>query len=192
MTSPSMIFETIFRPTSSRFLSAALLLGLLVAGAGCASKEFSYATTVAGGERLRFTFVAGQPSPVKAEGFEILDAGIRPEAAEKKVICRFQFRDENANRTLQSVRVEDVTEEEALVLIDDLAPKLDKQRWVAVTKPFDATSPEIKWVFYIADSVRVYRFTITTADGRKVVMHQAAMVPAWVKGAIRAMFGEKY
>lgn len=189
---PSMIFETISCRSFSRSVGAVALLGLLAVAAGCASKVFSYATTVSGGEQLRFTFEAGRAAPVKAEGFQILDAGIRPDMETKKVVCGFLFFDENPNRALQSVRVEDVTEEQPVLLIDDLAPKVEKQRWSGLTKQFGAESPEIKWVFYIADSVRVYRFTITTADGRKVVLHQAAMVPAWVKGVIRAMFGEKY
>jgi hypothetical protein len=187
-----MIFETNFRPSRSRVFGAAALLGLLLVGIGCASKEFSYATTVSGGEQLRFTFSAGRPAPVRADGYQILDAGIRPEGAEKKVVCGFMFLDENVNRPLKSVKVEDVTEEKPILLLEDLAPKLENKRWVAVTKPYTAESPEIKWVFYIADSVLVYRFTITSADGRTVVLHQAAMVPAWVKGLIRAMFGEKY
>jgi len=47
-------------------------------------------------------------------------------------------------------------------------------------------------VLYTRHSVRIYRFTLTAADGKKIVLYQATMVPAFIKGAIRAMYGEKY
>jgi hypothetical protein len=177
------------KPTS-RIVFLRIIFGALVATlGGCVSKEYSYSTTVSGGERIRFTFANGRPAPAKAEGIQIIDAGLLPNPAEKKVFYGFHL---IADSDLKSVRVEDVSEEQPVLLYEDLSPKLEQRRWKGTTKAFSADDPEIKWVFYIAETVRVFRFTVTMADGRTVVLHQAAMVPAWMKGVIRSMFGEKY
>ena len=166
--------------------------GAIVLAAGCASKEFSYNTKVAGGETMRFTIVAGRPEPAEEDGIKIMEAGLRPDPDGKNVIYGFQFSDSSANRALQSVRVEDVSEDTPTLLLEDLQPKLVAKHWASTTRTFEADDPALRWLFYVNDSVRVYRFTITMADGRKVVLHQAAMVPGWLKMTIRHMFGEKY
>ncbi|HEX2852768.1 MAG TPA: hypothetical protein VHO24_05980 [Opitutaceae bacterium] len=190
-----------FIPSSSRSVSKAAarrtsawaVLGLLLALAGgCASTEFSYTTAVSGGERLKFTFVKGRPAPAKAEGIQIIDAGLQPDPEAKKVLFRFHIRDENAARSLRTIRVEDVTDETPVVLVEETAPTLVQQNWRGTSRPFGPDDPEVKWIAYIAETVRVFRFTITTSDGRTIVVHQATMVPAWMKGVIRSLFGQKY
>lgn len=169
-----------------------MLAAISVGGVGCASKEFSYVTTVSGGEQIKFTFANGGPVHAKAEGFEILDALIRPEYDAKKVFYGFRFSDAANGKTLQSVKVEDVSEPTPVLLFEDPQPKVVDRIWTGKSRLFDADDPSLKWVTYVSDSVRIYRFTLTLNDGRKVVLHQPSMVPGWIKMSIRGMFGEKY
>ena len=168
-----------------------LACGVVLAG-GCVSKEFSYVTTVAGGEQMKFTFANGGPAHAKSDGFEVLDAVIRPEYDAKKVFYGFRFSDAAGGKTLQSVRIEDVTETVPVLLVEDTQPKVVNRIWAASSPLFAADDPSLKWVTYVSDSVRVYRFTLTLNDGRKVILHQPSMVPGWIKMSIRGMFGEKY
>src|SRR4051812_4381906 len=69
----------------------------------CASNEYSYTTTVSGGEQVRFTMVAGRPKPAKAEGVEILEAGLQPDVETKKVLYGFRFSDSRVGRVWQNV-----------------------------------------------------------------------------------------
>jgi hypothetical protein len=175
----------------ARWRSLTLSLGALLFMAGCATKEYTYNTVVSGGEQLHFSIVGGRPAPATADGIKILEAGLRPDAQLKKVLYGFHFSD-TGGHSLQSVRVEDVSETEAVLLLEDLQPKMVDHQWNGTTRLFEADDPALKWVFYVNDSVRVYRFSITFADGRKLILNQAAMVPGWVKMTIRHMFGEKY
>jgi hypothetical protein len=175
-----------------RVASALTLMGVLWVLAGCASKEFSYVTTVAGGEQLKFTFANGGPVHAKAEGFEILDAAIQPEYDAKKVFYGFRFSDAANGKSLQSLKVEDVSEAVPVLLLEETQPKVVNRIWAARSGLFAADDPSLKWVTYVSDSVRVYRFTLTLTDGRKLVLHQPSMVPGWIKMSIRGMFGEKY
>ncbi|MEO7414627.1 MAG: hypothetical protein ABIZ81_14855 [Opitutaceae bacterium] len=168
-----------------------LALTLFVCG-GCVTKEFSYVAVVSGGEQIKFTFSGGGPVHAKAEGIEILNASILPDFEAKKVFYGFQFSDASAGKNLQSVRVEDVSDPLPFLLFEDLAPKLTNRIWDAKTREFAADDPSLKWVSYVSESVRIYRFTVTMNDGRKVILHQPSVVPGWVKMAIRTMFGEKY
>ena len=164
----------------------------LFLGGGCVTKEFSYVATVSGGEQLKFTFTGGGPAHAKAEGIEILDASVQPDFQAKQIFYGFKFSDSSGGKSLQSVRVEDVSDPLPVLLFEDPAPKLTDRIWTGKSRPFGGDDPSLKWVSYVSDSVRVYRFTLTMSDGRKVVLHQPSVVPGWVKTAIRGMFGEKY
>ena len=176
----------------TNFRRLALPLVAFAVAAGCVSKEFTYRTRIAGGQVMNFTIVAGRTQLAEEDGVKILEAATRPDDERKKLVYSFRFSDASATRTWQSVRVEDVTEDAPILIHEDLQPKLVDRQWSALTRKFDADDPALRWVFYVNDSVRIYRFTMTATDGRKIVLYQATMVPAFIKGAIRSMYGEKY
>lgn len=187
-----MLFKKSLVKSNRRSVRRLLLAAALAGAAGCASKEFSYVTTVSGGEQIKFTFANGGPVHAKAEGFEILDAVIQPDYDAKKVFYGFRFSDAGGGKTLQSVKVEDVSETAPVLLFEDAQPKVVDRIWTGRSRLFAADDSSLKWVTYVSDSVRVYRFTLTLTDGRKLVLHQPSMVPGWIKMTIRGMFGEKY
>jgi len=176
-----------------RNLSFVAIAGALLVGSiGCVSKEFTYTATVAGGEELKFAVTNGGPAHARADGFEVLDAGLLPDFPAKSVYYNFRLSDAADGKSLRAIRVEDVTDATAEQVFEDLQPKLVKRVWTGKSGALSADDPSLKWISYVSDSTRIYRFTLTLADGRKVVLHQLAMTPSWIKTKIREMFGQKY
>jgi hypothetical protein len=173
-------------------LALAMAGALLLGTAGCISKEFTYKSTVAGGEELTFTLTGSGPAHARAESFEVLDAALVPDFPAKTIFYKFRLSDSQRGKSLQSLRIEDVTDTEALLVFEDQHPAFTERVWEGKTGALSLEEPSLQWLSYVSDSMRIYRFTLTMADGRKVVLHQLAMMPGWVKTKIREMFGQKY
>src|SRR4051794_26007838 len=123
-----MLNEPLSPKFSRRWLSG-IALGCALLLIGCASKEFSYVTTVSGGEQMKFTFGASGPAHAKAEGFEVLDTVLFPDSAEKKAFYGFRLLDAADGKNLQSVRVEDVSDPVPVLLLEELQPKVNNRIW---------------------------------------------------------------
>lgn len=81
-----------------------------------------------------------------------------------------------------SIRVEDVTDEKAVLLIQDDAPQLfENNAWRKASPPVDFESDSMKWIHHIDDSFRVYSFDITLKDGQKIVLRQASIYLGFFK-----------
>jgi hypothetical protein len=173
-------------------LAGGLIATLLVGSSGgCQTGEYAYVATIAGGEQLRIPLNKGGAVMAKEGSIQILHAGGDVEPNKHQFFYKFAFADSSGSE-LRSVLVEDVSDEKAVLLVEDLQPKLVERRWDATSRFFNRDDEPIKWVFYVGDSFRVFRFTVTFADGRKIVLHQGSRVPAWAKAGIRSIFGEKY
>lgn len=87
------------------------------------------------------------------------------------------------------IKIEDVTDEKSVVLMQDDKPVLDPQhRWRKTSDPVDVEIESMKWLHDIDDSFRVYRFVITFQDGQKLTLHHAAIYLAYFKiGFMEAM-----
>jgi len=123
---------------------------------------------------------------VKIESF-----GLRPEIEQKEVKYTFEFSDAHS-RGLKAVKVEDVSDDAPFLLVDDTAPQYTNGRWHGASRTFGAGDEYLKWIYQLENSLRVYRFTITFADGHELIIHQGSTFPNFMKSAIRHMFGEKY
>ena len=74
--------------------------------------------------------------------------------------------------------------------MDDAGPKLDAQHvWKQNTPPRTAAAPRLGWLYHEGNSSRVYRFTIVTDDGRRLVMHHLVIFPMFFKAGIRKILG---
>jgi hypothetical protein len=172
------------------FLPVSALCLLL---SGCIGEStHSYTTTIAGGEEVRIPLGdRSGPLPVSQGDISIVVARFTFDPAEKVVFHMFAFTDKSG-RLPRHVKVEDVTESEPVVLVDDAQPKLEKNLWHGVSEKMGAGDPRLKWVMTVDNAIMIYRFTIVTADGKTVVIHQGAPCPAVAKFAIRHAFGENY
>jgi hypothetical protein len=76
----------------------------------------------------------------------------------------------------------------ALSLVDDQHPVLNKEGiWTTTIGPIDAD--KIPWLIEIENSIRIFRFTIVTSDGRTLLLYQAASYPAAIKKYFREELG---
>jgi len=112
-----------------------------------------------------------------------------PNLKEKNFTYLFSFQAKHDHaQTPRSVKVDDVTDDVAVNLVDDPHPVLNKESvWAKQVGPIDPD--RIPWLAEIENSVRIFRFTIVTADGRTLVLYQGASEPAVVKKYLRQELG---
>ncbi len=161
--------------------------------AGCIGEStHSYTTTIAGGEEVRVPLGDRSGPMLVSQGDIAIDvARFTFDPTDKTVFHLFAFTDKSG-RPPRHVKVEDVTESEPVVLVDDAQPKLEKTLWRAVSEKMGVGDPRLKWVMTVDNAIMIYRFTIVTADGKTVKLYQGAACPAIAKFAIRRAFGENY
>jgi hypothetical protein len=147
--------------------------------------------TVAGGEKIRVALARGATAPTTDDGVQIQVANFTVNK-DKKIVYVFAFND-SRGRALRSVRVDDVSDEAAVMLVDDAQPKLEPAgTWHRETEPLEFDDAKVGWFTTISNSLRVFRFTLTFSDGRKLVLHQGMLYPAVLKESVRRTFGLNY
>jgi len=147
--------------------------------------------TIAGGEKIHVPIGRGGAAMTNEDGVQI-NAAVFTMNPEKKFVYLFEFT-VAGNRALRHVRVEDVSDESALLLIDQPAPTLSATGlWHGESSPLGTSDPRLKWLATLPNSLRVTRFTLTFADGKTQVLHQGTLYPAGIKAAARQTMGEKY
>ena len=126
------------------------------------------------------------------EGGVRIDAANSTQSPDKKFAYHFAFTD-TRKRALRQVRVEDVSDEKATLLLDQANPTLSARgQWIGDPEPLVPTDPRLTWLATVSDSVRVARFTLTFADGQTLTLLQGTLYPAGLKSAIRHAFGQNY
>lgn len=145
---------------------------------------------IAGGGKVAVPFGKNGVEFTKGDGVQIESAASTLDA-EKKLVYNFAFRDAKA-RALRRVVVEDMSDDSPTLLVEDNAPILDQGRWSGSSRAFAWGEPELRWIATISHTMRVYRFTITFADGEKLVLDQGSLYPNVLKSAIRHAWGENY
>jgi len=146
---------------------------------------------ISGGRVVDIPFGPGGPRPGRANGFEVAMATITPSTAENEIIYQFGLTAPPA-AALQSVQVEDITDDKPYLFVDDQHPWLTENRWHAVSKPLAAGDPRLAWIYQVTPAVRIYRFTLIEASGRRSVLYQVTAYPEFIKVTVRRKWGEKY
>ena len=85
----------------------------------------------------------------------------------------------------RSVKVDDVSDEEPSRLLETDHVSLDHGHWKAQSEPFVPDAQNAKWLFEIDKSIRVYRFTVVTSDGRSDVLYQGCPYTVGIKEYLR-------
>ena len=147
-------------------------------------------TTIAGGQEVTIPLGSHGIEPARAEGLQV-DFASCTLNNEKKLLYGFALSD-SQGRTLRRIRVEDVSEDAPILLVDDAQPTFKDKKWIGSSKPFEPSDPAVAWIATITNTLRVYRFTVTLPDGRDVVLLQGSMFLNPMKAAIRQMWGQNY
>jgi hypothetical protein len=157
--------------------------------AGCAMPQYGIYTRevdAVGGETVRVEFNRAGPVMAENDDVRIIIASIVP--FDGHLIQLFRFA-EKRGKLPRSVKVEDVTAEAPEVFVDEKNPKFFinpkksdiKNIWEWRSAPLDKIGWKAIWLYDPDETLRIYRFTIVTSDGRKLVMNQVTPYPAFVK-----------
>ncbi|MEY2562805.1 MAG: hypothetical protein QOH88_998 [Verrucomicrobiota bacterium] len=79
------------------------------------------------------------------------------------------------------VRVEDITDKQPVLLIDDHTPKIADNRWKGNTRAVSMSREEFPWMFDGATTKKLFRITIFTIDQGEIVLEQPATYDATAK-----------
>ena len=174
-------------------LVSALILGetLSVGLVGCATGTYEMLATVAGGEKIRVPLGANGAELANEGGVQIRGATFT-RGPEQKILYAFAFTD-SRRRGLRQVRVEDVSDDKAVLLVDDAQPKSESDgTWHGVAEPLEFKDPRMSWIMTISNTLRVFRFTLTFSDGQTLVLHQGTFYSPAMKSLVRHTYGETY
>jgi len=169
-------------------LAKLLLASLLVGLTGCASQGPIVKLRISGGEKIMAEFPKGSVKEEENDAMKVAAAYfvVQPQFKKGSHCVAVEF---GKNITPRSVKVEEVTENKAQLLIDDKSPKLTAQIWRCVCAPLGPDDPTLQWLNDLDDTFRVYRITVVLTDGRQIVQHHAMAYSAFRKAQLRKEFG---
>ena len=166
-----------------------LLVPCLALLAGCNAGPKTFKFPISGGEMVSISFNNGTIVPGEDDDFKIELAQFQVNGKGQPGVYLFRLWSKKG-AVPRSVKVEDVSENEPVVLLEDAAPKLTAdRRWICITPPVAADRENLRWVFEIESCFRIYRFTIGMPDGRAVVLYQACSYPDFIKAVFRQLLG---
>ena len=84
----------------------------------------------------------------------------------------------------RSIRVEDVSDRQAVLLVNDTQPAAKEGAWLWVGPPLSADAPSLQWLHEIDDSFRVYMFKIVLEDGREISLCRAIYYSNFLKANV--------
>ncbi len=90
-----------------------------------------------------------------------------------------------------SVKIEDVSDAKAGLMVHDTKPELKDQFWHYASPPIGLDDPSMKWMHDIDDSFRIYRINVVLKDGTEVTLHHAGIYPSYVKMSLISAFESK-
>ena len=160
----------------------------LAALAGCRVGPTTYKIPISGGQMASVVFDHDAVVPAENEDFKIELAQYEVDPKTKLGTYRFGFLAKKGTPP-RSVKVDDVTDDDALTWIEDATPQLKNRHWRWVSQPVPPDRAHLHWLFELESCIRVYRFTLVTADGRTLEMYEACSYPDYIKTYFRQQLG---
>ncbi len=163
-------------------ISAAAAAILLLSG--CAHQPMTETIAVSGGQNLRFTRVGAGFVKAENERFVVDEAGLTTYRTEGKNFVRWQFAIMPKRETApQEVKIEDVTNDNPVLILEDRAPRIDERRWSRQSDLIRANTQSIPW------PTRVFRITVRETNGKTSVLYQAVLFTPKAKKDFRVLMG---
>jgi hypothetical protein len=168
-------------------IAASMVLLLLL---GCARQPITEVVTVSGGQNLRFTRLGTGFVKAESDRFVVDEAGLTTYRTEGKNFVRWQFAIlPKANSALQRIKIEDVTDENPVLILDDRAPIVEERRWTRQSDLIRASTRSIPWLFDFERTTRVLRFTVRETSGKTSTLYQAVLFTPKAKKDFRVLMG---
>lgn len=159
-----------------RFVSCLLVLAAPLVAA-------TKTLTVLGDMKVKTQWDGDMPKAMRAKGIETNVTGIIISAG--KLVPTFGF-DINSKKKPVNVRVEDVTGNEAILLVEDPNPVIELAQWKGNSAPKELTAAGVPWLFTAGDTLTVFRFTVLLEGDREpVVIYQPSVFPESSKARLR-------
>jgi hypothetical protein len=173
--------------------AAATALGAILAGCDTpfAVSNTTILVPIAGGQKVEVTYGKNGPEMARKDGVQMEAASMDLSADKKHLVYLFKIAFKNGV-VPQRLTIEDLTDDPAQTVVEDGAPSLKDGHWVAVRVDRGPNDPTLAWIKTVDDSMRIYRTTVTLADGSQVVLDQPVSYPAYLKAAIRKAVGLDY
>lgn len=141
--------------------------------------------TVLGDKKVKTKWDGKMPKAMSEQGIETNVTGII--ISEGKLIPTFGF-DINSKKKLLKVRVEDVTGKEAVLMVEDTAPVVERAHWKGNSAPRSITPDGVPWLFVDGDTLTVFRFSVLLeGDAEPVVIYQPSVFGEASKQRLRMM-----
>jgi hypothetical protein len=157
---------------------------------GCARQPTTEAVTVSGGRNLRFTRLGAGFVRAESDRFVVDETGLTTYRTEGKNFVRWQFailpKEEPA---LQRIKIEDVTDENPVLVLDDRAPVVEERLWTRQSDLIRASPRSIPWLFNFGRTTRVFRITIRETSGKTSILYQAVLFTPKAKKDFRVLMG---
>ena len=169
-----------------RALSAVVLPAVLLTG--CASSPSRLSVPIAGGQTVQLERQGTGFKHAENDRIIVTEASLQAVnlGGENYLRWNFVITPKQAT-TLNMIRIEDVSDSAALIMVNDVAPQLDAGKWTETAGLMDVSGPSVRWLFQANESVRVFRITINEMDGQSAVLYQGVLYTPASKEAIRAM-----
>jgi hypothetical protein len=129
---------------------------------------------------------AGQPKPRENKFMKIEVAGLqaRPLPSGPGLAQIFTFVLKQPIEVTR-VRVEDLTDKQPILLVDDRAPKVADKRWTGGTRVVPMTPGNFPWVFDDFATKKLYRITVSTQGQGEISLEQPATYDVAIKKMLR-------
>jgi hypothetical protein len=128
---------------------------------------------------------AHAPEPSENDFFKIENAGFQADTSKSRPTLKyaFMFLLKKPIKILR-VRVEDVSGNPPVLLVDDTTPKISGGRWRAMTSALPMTPDNFPWMFESSDTRKSFRVTVSTFENGDIALVQPTKFYAPVKKAI--------
>jgi len=161
-----------------------LVLAISLFCFGCTTGTFSVNVPIAGGKSRQIQL--GSKGPVHAEDDRVVieKAIIQIQPGNKIGNFNFAFRIKSAVKPV-GIKIEDMSDDEPFEMYSQNPIQITDKVWEAKGVDITATYPGVKWIYEIENSLRVYRFTFTYADGTSAELYEGVSYPAGIKDFLR-------
>lgn len=140
---------------------------------------------IAGGEIVKCPTTDGGPLPAEFGSYKMEDAGpiIEKDSDGKRMFMVFTFgMSVKQNAEPNHIKVEDVTDDNALTIVDDTSPKPENGYWKANADPVLITRESVPWLYDTEPTIKIFRITIEDKNSpEKIILYQPAWFPVVAK-----------
>jgi hypothetical protein len=165
-----------------RITLLAAVAGMMLLGA-CSSNSNSTDGSSGGASKPAF-------APAQNDRFVVSTAELGAIAMDNHKYARWSFGLKlKQPAELRSVRVEDVTEGTAVLLINDQAPQPQGGLWSGSSGAIEPSAAAVPWLFQNTPSRRTFRFTVMDLNGQVSVLDQTVTYPVKSKQHLIKEYG---